>query len=177
VGVQGVTVPAGSQNPFNGVFPIDEIRSNTEIKYTVEFPPDVGAPRDDSGEIGLKIQALVGHGGTAVIVEGNTVFHCRFGFYHDTGSTRDTTVRKNQWHDVLDGVYLALLGFSSTAQGIRLKSLEWVVWEENERILTIEATTYKEHALQANVDSVTITHVEYPGSSRATTPPTSARSQ
>jgi hypothetical protein len=113
VGNAGVT--PGTDNFYNGGFPITQIVSPVELKYRMS-----GVPTDQhpTGNIvmGPSFQALSNDAGTAAVVESNRIFNCLTGGpYHDTFNTKDLIIRRNHYRGVNSGPYQQM-GFLNAAK-------------------------------------------------------------
>jgi hypothetical protein len=98
-------------NRFEVVEVLDPYRFTFE---TSDTPPSGGTI-----SIGPFFQAISADAGTAAVVAGNRVLHCRTGGpYHDTYSTRDVLARENFYHDVFSGP-VQLLGWDSLTKDAR----------------------------------------------------------
>jgi hypothetical protein len=60
------------------------------------------------GNAALEIHALGADAGTAAVTEGCLVLHTRRAYYHDTGTTKDSTVRNNYFSDAYIGINYSL---------------------------------------------------------------------
>ncbi len=112
-------------NAFNGGFKIDAILSPTELTYTLLRDPE--GPIDWPNSyvfIGTAHQAISPDGGTGTVVEGNRVYNCAVGYYHDTGSTKDVVIRNNHFYRVNVGVFQTSGGFGSTYPGAQSTSTQ-----------------------------------------------------
>jgi hypothetical protein len=104
-------------NIFNGSHRIDDVLSEIELRFTLRepppFPPEGFLDWDPAqtwvvvcspAALGVPYNALSADNGTATVVEENSIYNCSTGGpYHDTGSTKDLTIRDNYYHNVYVG--------------------------------------------------------------------------
>lgn len=114
VRLSGVLLDGKSKNVFNWAHPIDAFdpAKPKELLFTLPDPVPEGLTDWDSEKtivssgatVGVPYFALSADNGTATVVEGNWFFNCSMGGpYHDTGSTKDLTIRDNYYHNVQFG--------------------------------------------------------------------------
>ena len=95
----------------NGPFPIASVPSPTQLAYTLASDPGTVGLTNGS-YIGADFRAIEADGGSGTIVENNRINNCTFGYYHDTGSTRDTVIRDNYFRGVNCAIYQKMGGIS-----------------------------------------------------------------
>jgi hypothetical protein len=108
VNVFGALVSNLLVNAYNGSFPIDEIVSPTQLKYTTFYTGQGLLPAPDAGSligIGVFFQGAGASGGPGATGEGNRVFNCLRATNHDTYSSPDGIIR----NCLFSGVYVGLL--------------------------------------------------------------------
>jgi hypothetical protein len=115
-------------NTFNGAHEIESVSSDVELVFTLRQPPSPAPPGfhewlpgeeilPDKASLGVPYFALSADNGVAAVVEGNRVYNCSTGGpYHDTGSTKDLTIRDNYYHNVYFGP-VQNMGLISQAAG------------------------------------------------------------
>jgi hypothetical protein len=104
----------GNDAGVGGPFVVAEVPD----PYRFTFETTNAPPSGDAMSIGPLFQAISADAGTAAVVAGNRVIHCRTGGpYHDTYSTRDLLTRDNFHHDVFGGPAQALAGLSGLQPG------------------------------------------------------------
>jgi hypothetical protein len=122
--VQTVTphfrVPAGNVAVnglqfYSGSFAVYQVLDAYTFLYQVDS--NKGQPSLTGSEfIGVSFQGAGADNGTAAVVEGNRIFNCLVGTYHDTYNTKDQVVRNNYYRAVAQAIFqnLGQPGVSTT---------------------------------------------------------------
>jgi hypothetical protein len=144
--VNGVIFPE-----FNGSFLVTQVKSPTELEYTLNQDPEQEQPPPVSGRYSIGV-LFIGPGGItgcrSGICEGNRIYNCWFGSNHDTGSSKESIVRNNHYLNVYAGYVENMGGFSPLKVGSPLV-------RDTANPTRAIFTSFDNHDLEAN-DQVTI---------------------
>jgi hypothetical protein len=146
VWIQGVTSPAVLNGAFTVLDPSLSGVVLTSVKFCFRLDADPGSwSRNNFEFLGVYFNGPGAPIGTAAIVEGNRIFNCFYGYYHDTFNTRDQVIRNNWYRGVTRGPFEALASLSSGSL-IPLQSLTTTAVGST----TALATTTQPHGLLVN---------------------------
>jgi hypothetical protein len=90
------------------------IISNIEVHVTAAA--SLSLPSPTLGKTGFFTEGVSVCGGTGAVAEDNLIMNVHFGHYQDTYSTKDITIRRNHFRNVIVGVYIAFGNISSSGE-------------------------------------------------------------
>ena len=104
---------SGMTPSINDAFTINDLSptpSPTKLRFNYGGS---GTPGFSNGYIGVDFRGVEADGGIGAIIEGNRIYNCTFGCYHDGYPTRDLIVRNNHLRSVNTGIYQKMGGSSA----------------------------------------------------------------